>query len=95
MSGARTRSQEVDTMDWVVVGAQWLHVLLGIIWFGNSLVVATILIPSLNPLPILTQREVGLRYGERATHLFDVLVPAVVIALGIARSDGETRIDRA
>ena len=25
-------------MDWVVVGAQWLHVLLGIIWFGNSLV---------------------------------------------------------
>jgi hypothetical protein len=67
MSGARTRSQEVDSMDWVVVGAQWLHVLLGIIWFGNSLVVAAILIPSLNPLPILTQREVGSRYGERAT----------------------------
>lgn len=65
-------------MDWVVVGAQWLHVLLGIIWFGNSLVVAAILIPSLSPLPILTQREVGSRYGERATNLFNVLVPAVV-----------------
>jgi uncharacterized membrane protein len=71
-------------MDWVVVGAQWLHVLLGIIWFGNSLVVAAILIPSLNPLPILTQREVGSRYGERATHLFNVLVPAVII-LGVVR----------
>ena len=62
-------------MDWVVVGAQWLHVLLGIIWFGNSLVVAAILIPSLNPLPILTQREVGSRYGERATHLFNCSSP--------------------
>jgi uncharacterized membrane protein len=71
-------------MDWVVVGAQWLHVLLGIIWFGNSLVVAAILIPSLNPLPILTQREVGSRYGERATRLFDVLVPAVIV-LGMIR----------
>jgi uncharacterized membrane protein len=71
-------------MDWVVVGAQWLHVLLGIVWFGNSLVVAAILIPSLNPLPILTQREVGSRYGERATRLFDVLVP-VVIVLGVIR----------
>ena len=71
-------------MDWVVGGAQWLHVLLGIIWFGNSLVVAAILIPSLNPLPILTQREVGSRYGERATRLFNVLVPAV-IALGVVR----------
>ena len=46
-------------MDWVVVGAQWLHVLLGILWFGNSLVVAAILIPSLNRLPIPIQREVG------------------------------------
>ncbi|MEA2549812.1 MAG: hypothetical protein QOE42_2410, partial [Chloroflexota bacterium] len=23
-------------MDWVLVGAQWLHILLGIVWFGNS-----------------------------------------------------------
>jgi uncharacterized membrane protein len=84
MSGACTRSKEVDSMDWVVVGAQWLHVLLGIIWFGNSLVVAAILIPSLNPLPIPMQREVGSRYGERATHLFDILVPAVII-LGVVR----------
>jgi uncharacterized membrane protein len=71
-------------MDWVVVGAQWFHVLLGIIWFGNSLVVAAILIPSLNPLPIPIQREVGSRYGDRTTRLFNVLVPAVII-LGVVR----------
>jgi putative copper export protein len=71
-------------MNWIVFGVQWLHVLLGIIWFGNALVVAVILIPSLNPLPIPTQREVGSRYGERATRLFDVIVP-VVILLGFVR----------
>lgn len=71
-------------MDWVAVGAQWLHILLGIIWFGNSLVVATILIPSLNPLPIPMQREVGARYGDRATRVFDVIVP-VLILLGVIR----------
>jgi uncharacterized membrane protein len=71
-------------MDWVVVGAQWLHVLLGIIWFGNSLVVATILIPSLNRLPIPMQRQVGAQYGEQATRVFDVLVPAVIV-LGVIR----------
>jgi uncharacterized membrane protein len=71
-------------MDWVVVGAQWLHILLGIIWFGNSLVVAAILIPSLNRLPIPVQRDVGARYGERATHVFDVVVPALIV-LGVIR----------
>ena len=71
-------------MDWVVVGAQWLHVLLGILWFGNSLVVAAILIPSLNRLPLPMQREVGSRYGEQATRLFDVLVPVLII-LGVVR----------
>jgi len=71
-------------MDWVVVGAQWLHVLLGIIWFGNSLVVAAILIPSLNRLPIPMQREVGAQYGARATRVFDVLVPALIV-LGVIR----------
>jgi len=71
-------------MDWIVVGAQWLHVLLGIIWFGNALVVAAILIPSLNRLPIPMQREVGASYGERATRLFDFVVPGVIL-LGVVR----------
>lgn len=71
-------------MNWIVFGVQWLHILLGIIWFGNSLAVAAILIPSLNPLPIPTQREVGSRYGERATRVFDVVAPSVIL-LGFIR----------
>ena len=71
-------------MDWLVIGVQWLHVLLGILWFGNALVVATILIPTLNAFPVTRQREVGGRYGERATRIFDFVVPAVII-LGFVR----------
>ena len=71
-------------MDWLPVVVQWLHVLLGIIWFGNSLVLALILIPTLNPMPIPIQRDVGGRYGERSTRIFDVIVPLIII-LGFVR----------
>ena len=71
-------------MNWLVFVVQWLHVLLGIIWFGNSLILALILIPTLNALPIPIQRDVGGRYGERSTRLFDVVVPLIVV-LGFIR----------
>jgi hypothetical protein len=71
-------------MDWGLFSVQWLHVLLGIIWFGNALVVAMILIPSLNPLPIPLQREVGRGYGARSIRLFDIVVPAIIV-LGVIR----------
>jgi uncharacterized membrane protein len=71
-------------MDWVVVVVQWLHVLLGILWFGNALAVAAILIPTVNALPLPIQRQVGGSYGERATRLFDVVVPLIIV-LGIVR----------
>ena len=71
-------------MDWIVFVVQWLHVLLGIIWFGNALAVAAILIPTVNALPLSTQRQVGGSYGERATRLFDVVVPLIII-LGVLR----------
>jgi uncharacterized membrane protein len=71
-------------VNWLVVVVQWLHVLLGIVWFGNSLVLAAILIPTLNRLPIPLQREVGGMYGERSSRIFDVLIP-VVILLGVVR----------
>ena len=71
-------------MNWLLFFVQWLHVLLGIIWFGNSLILALLLIPTLNALPIPIQRDVGGRYGERSTRLFDVVVPFIVV-LGIIR----------
>ncbi len=46
-------------MNWFTFSVQWLHVLLGILWFGYSLALAVFVIPALNRLPITTQREVG------------------------------------
>ena len=71
-------------MDWVLVVVQWSHVLLGILWFGTALVLDVIVIPAINRLPIVTQREVSSYIGMRATPIFHVVVPAIVV-LGIVR----------
>jgi uncharacterized membrane protein len=71
-------------MEWLVVAVQWLHVLLGILWFGNALVLDVIVIPAINRQPIVSQREVASYIGSRATPIFHVVVPAIVI-LGIVR----------
>lgn len=71
-------------MDWGVFVVQWLHVLLGIIWFGTVLYNALILIPSIAPMPLGQQRQIGQAIGGRA---FKVIRPVAmaVIALGIIR----------
>jgi uncharacterized membrane protein len=71
-------------VDWLVFGVQWLHVLLAILWFGNSLVLATITIPALNRLPLMTQRQIGAELGKQGTRVFDIVAPAVII-LGFLR----------
>ncbi|HEY6569012.1 MAG TPA: hypothetical protein VIZ22_01910 [Candidatus Limnocylindrales bacterium] len=71
-------------MDWLVVIVQWLHVLLGILWFGNALVLAVIVIPAVNRLPILGQREISSYIGGRATPILQVVVPLIIV-LGFIR----------
>ena len=71
-------------MDWIVFGAQWLHILLGILWFGNSLVLVAIILPAVNRLPILAQREIGAYIGEQAERVFNVVGPSVIV-LGFIR----------
>jgi uncharacterized membrane protein len=71
-------------MDWIVFGAQWLHILLGILWFGNSLVLVAIIIPAINRLPIVAQREIGAHIGDQAQRVFDVVGPSVIL-LGVIR----------
>lgn len=71
-------------MDWVVIVVQWLHVLLGILWFGNALVLDVIVIPAINRLPIVRQREVAALIGARATPIFHVVVPLIIV-LGVVR----------
>jgi uncharacterized membrane protein len=71
-------------MDWMIIVAQWLHVVLGILWFGNALVLAVIVIPALNTLPIVRQRELGAALGVRSNRVFQVVVPLIIL-LGFVR----------
>ena len=63
---------------------QWLHVILGVFWFGSNLYVDAILIPTLNNLPLKEQQKIGGLIGPRTSQ---VLVPVglTVVALGILR----------
>jgi uncharacterized membrane protein len=71
-------------MDWFVIVVQWLHVLLGILWFGNALALDVIVIPAINRLPIVAQREISSYIGSRATPIFHVVVPLIIL-LGFVR----------
>ena len=71
-------------MNWITFGVQWLHVLLGIVWFGYSLALAIFFIPAISRLSIPTQRLIGAALGDRATPIIDVIAPAILI-LGVIR----------
>ena len=70
-------------MPWLVM-TQWLHVFLGVLWFGGTLYISLILIPALLPLPREKQQEVAARISPLTTR---VLRPTaiLVIALGFIR----------
>jgi uncharacterized membrane protein len=71
-------------VDWLQFSVQWLHVLLGIFWFGSALYVDIILIPAINHLSLEKQREIGAALGVRGTAVFRVVVP-ILILLGFLR----------
>jgi uncharacterized membrane protein len=71
-------------VDWLVFAVQWLHVLLAILWFGNSLSLAAITIPAISRLPLVRQQEIGAQLGERGSRVIDIVAPAVII-LGFLR----------
>jgi uncharacterized membrane protein len=68
---------------WGLILIQWLHVLLGIFWFGSTLYLDVVVIPAVMTLPLEQQRSISkplTRLGER------VIIPAaiLVIILGLA-----------
>jgi uncharacterized membrane protein len=71
-------------MDWLVFVVQWFHVLLAILWFGNTLSLATITIPAISRLPLVRQQEIGAELGKRGVRVIDVVGPAVIV-LGMVR----------
>ena len=71
-------------MDWTLFVVQWLHVLLGVLWFGTVLYTSAILIPAMNRMPLVTQRTVGHFVGEQGFRVIRPVAIAVIV-LGILR----------
>jgi uncharacterized membrane protein len=63
---------------------QWLHVLLGIFWFGSALYLDFIFVPVLINLPIETQQQIGGRLAMRSDRIITA-VSILVILLGFVR----------
>jgi hypothetical protein len=63
---------------------QWLHVLLAIYWFGGTLYLNTIVIPTLIKLPVGQQRPVTGGISAKANKIFPI-VQTLVIVFGVLR----------
>jgi uncharacterized membrane protein len=69
---------------WGLIVIQWLHVFLGIFWFGSSLYLNFMVVPVLLKLPLGQQREVGIPLGARSNQDLP-LVAILVILLALLR----------
>ena len=68
----------------LIIAVQWLHVLLGIFWFGSTLYADVILVPTLMGLPLDKQQAVTGRLAQRSSQIL-LPVAALVVALGFLR----------
>lgn len=71
-------------MNWLQFAVQWLHVLLGIVWFGYSLSMYFLVSPPLRTLPEDQQREVFRRLAAVGPRVFPI-VAVLVLLLGFIR----------
>lgn len=71
-------------MDWLLFAVQWLHVLLGIFWFGFALSMYFMVAPALARMPEGHQRDVNGALGAMGARVFPI-VSGLVLLLGIVR----------
>jgi uncharacterized membrane protein len=71
-------------VNWLTFAVQWLHVLLGIVWFGYAVTMHFLVGPTLAQLPETQGRITVSRLGEVGTRVFPI-VGLLVLALGILR----------
>jgi uncharacterized membrane protein len=69
---------------WGLIVIQWLHVFLGMFWFGSTLYLDVVVIPAVMTLPLEQQRSVS---KPLTTFSDRVIIPAaiLVILLGLVR----------
>jgi uncharacterized membrane protein len=71
-------------VDWLTVAVQWLHVLLGITWFGYAIAMYFFVTPALRALPESEARATNSRLGEIGLRAFPI-ISALVLILGVLR----------
>lgn len=71
-------------MNWLAFGVQWLHVLLGIVWFGYALSTTFLIAPPLRTMPEATLRDIYGRLAGMGRRVFPI-VGLGVLLLGILR----------
>ncbi len=71
-------------MDWVEVGAQWLHILFGTFWFGGMLFSSFVVIPAIGRLPQEGRGPAMAAVGSQANRIIPWVAVAAIV-LGIVR----------
>jgi uncharacterized membrane protein len=71
-------------VNWLTFAVQWLHVLLGIVWFGYAIAIYFLVAPALAQLPESQGRITNARLGQIGKRVFPI-VSVLVILLGILR----------
>ena len=71
-------------MNWLQFAVQWLHVLLGITWFGYAIAMYFLVAPPLYTLGEDQQRLAFTRLGAHAARVFPY-VCSLVLILGVVR----------
>lgn len=71
-------------MNWIEVGAQWLHILLGTFWFGGMLFSSYVVIPAIGRLPVEGRGAAMAAVGFQANRIIPWIAVGA-IALGVVR----------
>lgn len=71
-------------MNWFQFVVQWLHVLLGVLWFGYALSMFFLVSPALAELPEAQGRITSARLGAIGAKVFPI-VAVLVLLLGVLR----------
>ena len=71
-------------MDWLEFGVQWLHVIVAIFWFGGTMFLDFVVMPTLHEAPPASSRDFGRRLAPRMAMLMRAAA-LIVIVLGVVR----------